>query len=74
MIRTLDERKSTNIETVFDAYRRNRPSIEMVDDDERTRAFYNQAHRAVSCLGDDEHGYILDTLDGNKSEQPRCPS
>ncbi len=74
MIRTLDERKSTNIETVFDAYRRNTPSIEMVDDDERTRAFYNQAHRAVIFLGDDENWYILDTIDGSKSEKPQLLS
>lgn len=49
-MKALNERKEKNIETVFDAYRRNTPSLEMTAEEERTGRFFNQGHRAVIFL------------------------
>ncbi len=42
LIQALDERKTNNIETVFDAYRQNTSSLTMERPDDRGRGFFMQ--------------------------------
>lgn len=71
LIAALNERKDTHIETVFDVYRRNVPTLEIEQWDLDIRRFFEQGHRAVVFLADDEQWYILDTIDGKKTEKPQ---
>jgi hypothetical protein len=70
----LEERKTNNIETVFDAYRQNTNSLTMERPDERGRGFFMQGHRVVIFLADDEQWYVLDPIDGTKAITPQLLS
>lgn len=62
-MRSLDERRDTFLETVFDVYR-HVPS----------RSYAFQGHRATVFLGEDNLWYILDPLDGDKTRKPQLLS